>query len=893
MLGTSLIFLSICLPAIFAQGNIPYGPPSNTQLGQAPQVIPSAPCQPGFYGPNCAQRMPGNRYCGGQFREYNQMTGLCIYGCQWAGQQPPYCDRECYDGKFGFNCNFDQPRGKCSGLGQFGTYNKVDGKCTVGCARPGYLPPDCVTVRVCEYGKYGINCNEQFYERVCNGNGHFGEYDFTNGACTKGCVHPGKQAPFCKYDCGNGKFGWNCQHDIPKGRCAGPFPYGNYDKVSGHCYSCKSHGKKLPNCTYDCDEGEFGQNCQLRLPIGEKRCSGYGMYGDYDKKTGNCKHCAQPGFKLPSCNQMCDDGTFGLNCKLKLKLKKCSGHMRFGEYDPATGNCRGNCLEPGLKYPECDQACENGWYGAHCQSKLGPGTCGGQEIGNYDKKTGHCRTCGRFGFKPPLCTEPCEAGFFGLHCLNNVKHKCSGNDTSATGHCTTSCQYPGFEFPWCENECEDGKFGLNCTEKLGEKKCSGAGKYGDYNKATGECLQSCEKFNLQFPLCEKEKCSNNDFNRTNGRCSVSCAAPGFIFPDCGKECDHGAFGLNCLQNITTKKCAGSAPFGDYDPATGNCQGDCFLPGFKKPECDKECDNGTYGLHCASQLGPRICGGQGLGNYDKKTGQCRSCARSGYKLPTCTEPCDVGFFGLDCKRNFTSNKKCSDDDYDRVTGYCNTSCQIPGFEFPACDLECEEGEYGLNCKEQLNKKKCSGPGDFGYYNKSNGECLNSCEKLGLQFPLCEKACDDGFYGLNCQGKISNKCSNNAYDLITGYCNTTCRNSEFQFPGCERACEEGEFGPYCEHQHREKKCSGGGDFGEYNKANGECVQSCEDAGVQFPLCEKECQAGKFGLNCNESLPSGVCEGKTEFGDYDKATGDCKSGCKVNGMQPPKCIIEIKNK
>ncbi|XP_059471280.1 uncharacterized protein LOC132194171 isoform X2 [Neocloeon triangulifer] len=708
---SKLVFIIICLPPAFAIDDERVLSKNHQNSG----------CQYGLFGKYCTKNIPENRYCvgaSGPHGDYNFLTGLCLNGCAFAGQQPPYCDRDCDDGKYGFNCTLNQPTRTCFGSGRYGSYNKETGNCINGCAKSGLQSPGCS--QACEYGKFGMNCGYSFTKRVCAGaDGNYGNYDVSNGKCLQGCVEPGKEPPFCTEDCQNGKYGWDCYFTASQGVCAGLTPYGEYDKASGVCYNCMEMGKKPPNCKDDCDEGKFGQNCQYDLPKSEKRCSGHGTYGDYNRKTGHCRiSCLKPGFYFPPCIKECTRGHFGYNCKDKLPTtKKCSGATQFGDYDPATGNCKSDCDQPGVKFPECEKPCDDGWFGRKCHSTLRSGTCAGPKWGNYDKKTGHCKNCASPGYKMPSCTEPCDDGFY--------------------GHI--------------------------CNQKFARERC--------------------------------------------------------------------AYRQNYQKHL--------AGYGDYDRATGNCTSGCSEHGLKFPECVKECENGKYGLNCASQLAPGMCAGQEIGNYNKTNGHCKSCAKMGFKLPFCNQRCDSGLYGLNC--DYSVGDKCLNGKYDTITGNCTVSCTHSGFQFPSCEKECEGGKYGINCREQLREKKCSGAGNYGDYNKANGECVQSCARPGLQFPHCKKECDGGKFGLNCNEII-----------------------------------------------KSGACAGKTEFGEYDKVNGSCSLGCKEIGIQPPKCITECDKGSFGMNCNEKFDPSVCVDES----YNRTTGLCLNGCSREDLIPPSCIEEVTN-
>nr|XP_034320580.1 scavenger receptor class F member 1-like [Crassostrea gigas] len=86
----------------------------------------------------------------------------------------------------------------------------------------------------------------------------------------------------------------------------------------------------------------------------------------------------------------------------------------------------------------------------------------------------------------------------------------------------------------------------------------------------------------------------------------------------------------------------------------------------------------------------------------------------------------------------------------------------------CDKECENGWYGENCSQQcigncMNNSTC---------NHVTGLCDAGCD-FGWTGSICDKECPPGHFGTECMGNCSGNCINNTQcDPINGECSDGC-------------------------------------------------------------------------------------------------------------------------
>nr|XP_034316881.1 receptor-type tyrosine-protein phosphatase epsilon-like isoform X2 [Crassostrea gigas] len=102
---------------------------------------------------------------------------------------------------------------------------------------------------------------------------------------------------------------------------------------------------------YGCN-GTFGDECFYPCPTNclDRKC---------DTDTGHCLRCV-PGYKGPICNQECDEGSYGINCRYICSHCKEESHCYH-----INVLCLDGCV-PGYKGPFCNISCEAPYFGINC-----------------------------------------------------------------------------------------------------------------------------------------------------------------------------------------------------------------------------------------------------------------------------------------------------------------------------------------------------------------------------------------------------------------------------------------------------------------------------------------------------------------------------------------------
>ncbi|XP_076114506.1 uncharacterized protein LOC143082356 [Mytilus galloprovincialis] len=219
----------------------------------------------------------------------------------------------------------------------------------------------------CNNGSFGKDCLEQ-----CSANCWNTKCNHVTGKCVGGCKD-GWQAFNCSKTCPNGQFGRNCS-----GFCEGCVS-SMCDHVSGLCdntTSCNPGYKQTAKCDLSCDDGEFGIGCAIKC---------YCLIATCSKADGTCPPGGcEAGFHSKSCNQECNSGTFGQNCK-----NVCEGCI-FSMCDRIDGLCynTSGCEHGYLDDKYCNKTCDDGHFGKNCTGKctcltgtcdISTGICGGSE----------------------------------------------------------------------------------------------------------------------------------------------------------------------------------------------------------------------------------------------------------------------------------------------------------------------------------------------------------------------------------------------------------------------------------------------------------------------------------------------------------------------------------
>ncbi|GFR63787.1 multiple epidermal growth factor-like domains 10 [Elysia marginata] len=146
-----------------------------------------------------------------------------------------------------------------------------------------------------------------------------------------------------------------------------------------------------------------------------------------------------------------------------------------------------------------------------------------------------------------------------------------------------------------------------------------------------------------------------------------------------------------------------------------------------------------------------------------------------------------------------------------------------------DSNCEDDEMATNCSQNC-LSSCVG-GEYRSCDDLTGRCLDRC-KRGYKGPTCDKACDPGEYGFNCERKCSPTCAgeDNACDPLYGRCRRGCVMG-YTGPHCLNHCPTGMYGVGCL-----KKCSSNcaGKYKACDEISGRCAQGCV-RGYQGDRCD----------------------------------------------------------
>lgn len=229
------------------------------------------------------------------------------------------------------------------------------------------------------------------------------------------------------------------------------------DPVTGDCRKC-AYGKG-DKCLVDCSDPNDKDACALYCP---SNCLSWCSAVNH-----HCDVC-DFGRKPPFCNETCDLGFYGKNCK-----NKCSSRCKDNVCDPKDGVCD-ECVT-GHVGKMCNGKCIEGLYGDRCMMKC-PETCLGNKCHYRD---GKCQSCAP-GYTGALCTQFCKEGKFGNNCQESCSKSCGGVCNPFSGECG-KCE-PGYRGVFCNETCEEGKFGERCgnicSEYCSEKIC---------HHVSGEC----------------------------------------------------------------------------------------------------------------------------------------------------------------------------------------------------------------------------------------------------------------------------------------------------------------------------------------------------------------------------------------------------------------------
>ncbi|XP_071161943.1 multiple epidermal growth factor-like domains protein 11 isoform X2 [Mytilus edulis] len=590
---------------------------------------------------------------------------------------------------------------------------------------------------------------------------------------------------------------------------------------------------------FGCYVGRYGSQCKSRCPV---NCNN-GTCSIWD---GSCASCKE-GFKGDRCDQVCDKGTYGINCSTSCtNCKNQSCDHRTGEC-PTEAGCKA-----GFHGSKCSKSCSANTYSENCQLQchcLDGVTC--------DNVNGQCPDglCDP-GWRSNTCSQKCEVGTYGPNCQNTCD-KCKYTECNQlNGTCTHGCS-AGWKGPKCEIRCEKGAYGPNCQDTCDNCKDT------ECNQFNGTCADGCSagwkgskcdmrcKNGTYGPNCQDtcDNCQETECNQFNGTCTRGCSA-GWKGPKCEIRCENGTYGPNCQD--TCDNCKDT----ECNQFNGTCTDGCSA-GWKGSKCDMRCKNGTYGPNCQD-----TCDNCQETECNQFNGTCTRGCSAGWKGPKCEIRCEKGTYGPNCQDTCDN---CKDTECNQFNGTCTDGCSA-GWKGSKCDMRCKNGTYGPNCQDTCDncqETEC---------NQFNGTCTRGCS-AGWKGSKCEIRCENGTYGPNCQDTCDN-CKDTECNQFNGTCTDGC-SAGWKGLKCDMKCENGTYGPNCQDtcdNCKETEC---------NQFNGTCTDGCS-AGWKGPKCEITCDKGTYGINCSMSCSN--CRNQS----CDHRTGICPidGGCKV-GYQGLKCI------
>nr|XP_022345628.1 uncharacterized protein LOC111138107 [Crassostrea virginica] len=735
---------------------------------------------------------------------------------------------------------------------------------------------DCVPFVV------GSRCNE-FCKR-----GTYGDY------CLKACPCVMNHT----YECGLGDGYCSCFPGYHGDRCENPCTAGTYglwclgtcncskgslcDHETGFCH-CKP-GFSGPSCDMPCPRGFYGRNCSESC-----RCK---EHGSCDPVEGVC--ICQPGWTEELCGVPCDPYTFGVDCSLSCdcngspcnsvtglcdckpgksgnKCQKDCPYQQYGKDCLQTCGCpqgcdsvSGVCLCPAGFFGEhCEFTCPLGSYGKNCQSRC---QCIMNQTTSCDSSYGYC-TC-KDGFIGARCEHPCPVGYYRPAC-NSTCPRCehSAPCDPTTGACICP---PGWSGPNCEVPCGTGTYGKGCKQKCptcnpgvcdpatglcicqgGNSPCNcPSGYYGDSCQNTCHCIHGscgtsgscvCDK-GWTGSLCDSV-CSTGgspDEGTSSSSCTPACTQclhgrchfneevclcnTGYFGANCDKPCQNLTYGPGCIY-----QCDQCVHSNTCDPTTGRCQ---CLPGYTGDFCQKPCEKGFYGDKCQ-----QTCNCQNGADCNNINGSC-NCP-PGFLGKDCSQTCPIGKYGPNCSLNCTcqpNSKGC-----DTLTGKC--IC-LPGFSGDECQKSCPFLAYGEDCAKSC-LDVCDRRGVLTC-NPIDGAC--QCLP-GYTGSKCNQSCPFGTWGFSCQERCF--CGfHGDCDKETGVCDC---DSGYNGTQCSQTCQNGFWGKHCKNV-----CNCGG--ATCNPVSGECM--CPP-GKMGHHCEQECGESHFGIQCAQLCGcqnQGICNSET---------------------------------
>ncbi|XP_069128560.1 multiple epidermal growth factor-like domains protein 10 [Argopecten irradians] len=190
---------------------------------------------------------------------------------------------------------------------------------------------------------------------------------------------------------------------------------------------------------FGCEEHRFGKNtCQNNCHCESGGCNP-------DNGVCDIPGCTA-GYKGPSCNQECDNNSFGPDCNYTC-------HCSTPGCELVIGLCNKPGCEIGYFGPACEMACNRGYFGENCKFEC------------------HCQTAGCHHVTG-ICNIPgCEMGYSGQTCSDGCEPQRFGHNCEGTCHCaTTGCDdITGV----CNQEgCVHGYTGKSCNKSDGTENTS-------------------------------------------------------------------------------------------------------------------------------------------------------------------------------------------------------------------------------------------------------------------------------------------------------------------------------------------------------------------------------------------------------------------------------------